>query len=167
MEHAIPYQTVRRGHNWAELRSDKWKMLQEILKNFPKLDVLGDFHSHTMYRDIKAQVSLSRDDIEYMDPDDLQVVIAVNENRRSREWSLNSDRTISGSIDRFYFKIAAYYFPHPLVKDSRLSSCSSASGGGGSGRHGRAGGSQNGNRGKLPRPWMAEILCPIVMVYKQ
>lgn len=167
VEHAIPYQTARRGHNWAELRSDKWKMLQEILKNFPKLDVVGDFHSHTMYRDIKAQVSLSRDDIEYMDPHDLQVVIAVNENRRSREWSLNSDRTISGSIDKFYFKIAAYYFHHLPVKDSRSSSFSSASGGGGSGRHGRAGGSQNGNRAKLPRPWMAEILCPIVMGYKQ
>jgi proteasome lid subunit RPN8/RPN11 len=163
VEHAIPYQTVRRGHNWAELRSDKWKMLQEILKNFPKLDVVGDFHSHTMYRDIKAQVSLSRDDIEYMDPHDLQVVIAVNENRRSREWSLNSDRTISGSIDKFYFKIAAYYFHHLPIKVSRSSSFS----GSGSGRHERSEGSQNGNRSKLPRPWMAEILCPIVMSHKQ
>lgn len=163
VEHAIPYQTVRRGHNWAELRSDKWRVLQEILKNFPKLDVLGDFHSHTMYRDIKAQVSLSHDDIEYMDPDDLQVVIAVNENRRSREWSLNSNRTISGSIDKFYFKIAAYYFPHPPAKDSRLSS---SSGGGAGGHYGRAGGAQNGARGRLPRPWMAEILCPVAMGYK-
>ncbi|GEM_PF-321131 len=163
VEHAIPYQTVRRGHNWAELRSDKWKMLQEILKNFPKLDILGDFHSHTMYRDIKAHVSLSRDDIEYMDPHDLQVVIAVNENRRSREWSLNSNRTISGSIDKFYFKIAAYYFHHPQAKDFSSSSFPS----GGSGRNGRVEGSQNGNKGKRVRPWMAEILCPIVMGYKQ
>jgi proteasome lid subunit RPN8/RPN11 len=158
VEHAIPYQTVRRGHNWAELRSDKWKVIQEILRNFPKLDVLGDFHSHTMYRDIKAQVSLSRDDIEYMDPDDLQIVLAVNENKRSREWSLNSDRTISGSIDKFYFKIAAYYFPFPPVRDARLVSASNG--------QGRSGGSQNGSRGRLIRPRMADILCPIVMSYK-
>ena len=158
VEHAIPYQTVRRGHNWAELRSDKWKVIQEILRNFPKLDVLGDFHSHTLYRDIKAQVSLSHDDIEYMDPEDLQIVLAVNENKRSREWSLNSDRTISGSIDKFYFKIAAYYFPLPAVRDSRVAVAS--------GGPGRSGGFQNGSRGRLIRPRMADILCPIVMSCK-
>jgi proteasome lid subunit RPN8/RPN11 len=158
VEHAIPYQTVRRGHNWAELRSDKWKVIQEILRNFPKLDVLGDFHSHTMYRDIKAQVSLSHDDIEYMDPEDLQIVLAVNENKRSRKWSLNSDRTISGSVDKFYFKIAAYYFPIPAGRDSHLSVAS--------GNPRRSGGSQNGSRGRLIRPRMADILCPIVMSCK-
>jgi proteasome lid subunit RPN8/RPN11 len=110
VEHAIPYQSVRRGHNWTELRSDKWKVIQEILKNFPKLDVIGDFHSHTMYRDIKARVSLSRDDIQYMEPHELQVVIAINENKRTKKWTFNSDNTISGSIDKYHFKIAAYYY---------------------------------------------------------
>jgi hypothetical protein len=54
-------------------------------------------------------VALSRDDIEYMEPNDLQVVIAINENRRTREWTLNTDRTVSGSLDRYHLKIAAYY----------------------------------------------------------
>jgi proteasome lid subunit RPN8/RPN11 len=163
VEHAIPYQTVRRGHNWAELSHDKWKVIQEILKNFPKLDVLGDFHSHTMYRDIKAQVSLSRDDIEYMDPQDLQIVIAVNEKKRTRDWSLNSDRTISGSIDRFYFKIAAYYFDHPSVKDFHPLSSIATLGGGACGGQAGAGARQNGNGGRPGRPRMADILCPFVM----
>lgn len=109
VEHVIPYQSVKRGHNFAELRSDKWQLIQEILKHFPRLDVLGDYHSHTMYGDVRAEVSLSRDDIEYMDPNDLQVVIAINENRRSRGWTVNTDRTMSGSLDRYHFKIAAYY----------------------------------------------------------
>ncbi len=157
VEHAIAYQSVRRGHNWAELRSDKWKVLQEMLRNFPRLDVLGDFHSHTMYRDVKAQVSLSREDIDYMDPDDLQIVIAVNQNRRSRAWSLNSDRTISGSIDKFYFKIAAYYFPDPLmVHGSRRKAVSFG------GAQGRVGGSMNGGRAIRVRPRMAHIVCPFV-----
>lgn len=144
VEHAIPYQSVRRGHNWAELRSDKWKVLQEVLRNFPKLDILGDFHSHTMYGEVKAQVSLSEDDIQYMDPDDLQIVIAVNQNRRSRVWSLNADRTISGSLDRFYFKFGAYYFSHPYKV--RLS--------------------QNGSKRRLGRPRLADIVCPFAMGYK-
>jgi proteasome lid subunit RPN8/RPN11 len=165
VEHAIPYQTVRRGHSWAELRSDKWKVLQEILKNFPKLDILGDYHSHTMYRDVKAQVSLSRDDIAYMDPEDLQIVIAVNENRRTRVWSLNSDRTISGSIDKFYFKIAAYYFPNPPEKKIRQLGTSS-SGNRGSGQGVAAGSPQNGSRGRQGRPRLANILCPFAKGYK-
>ena len=145
VEHAIAYQSVRRGHNWAELRSDKWKVLQEVLRNFPKLDILGDFHSHTMYRDIKARVSLSQDDIEYMESEDLQIVIAVNENKRSRGWSLNADRTISGSIDRFYFKLAAYYFAHPSRRRKV---------------------SRNGARRVLGQPRLADIVCPFTMGYK-
>jgi proteasome lid subunit RPN8/RPN11 len=109
VEHAIPYQSVRRGRNFAELRSDKWRVIQEVLKWFPRLDVLGDYHSHTMYGSVRAEVALSRDDIDYMEPNDLQVVIAVNENRRTRGWTVNNDRTVSGSLDRYHFKIAAYY----------------------------------------------------------
>lgn len=160
VEHAIPYQSVRRGHNWTELRADKWKTIQEILKNFPKLDILGDYHSHTMYGEVKAQVSLSRDDIEYMDPEDLQIVLAVNENRRSRDWSLNSDRTISGSIDRFYFKIAAYYFARPAARNTRLIPVSPVSVG-----NGKPMGTQNGNKTRPGRPQMADIVCPFVMNY--
>lgn len=111
VEHAIPYQSARRGHKWIELRSDKWKVIQEVVKNFPKLDMIGDFHSHTMYRDVKAEVSLSEDDIIHMYPDELQLVIAVNENRRFMPWTSNPDHTISGTINGFHFKVAAYYFP--------------------------------------------------------
>ncbi|MDD5434160.1 MAG: hypothetical protein PH343_01900 [Nitrospira sp.] len=111
VEHAIPYQSARRGHKWIELRSDKWKIIQEVLKNFPKLDMVGDFHSHTMYRDVRADVSLSEDDIIHMYPDELQLVIAVNANRRSMPWATNPDQTISGTISGFHFKLAAYYFP--------------------------------------------------------
>src|SRR3990172_19023 len=100
VEHAVPYQSAKRGHKWIELRSDKWKVIQEVLENFPKLDMIGDFHSHTMYRDVKADVTLSEDDIIHTYPDELQIVIAVNENRRSMAWTSNPDHTISGTINR-------------------------------------------------------------------
>lgn len=110
VEHAIPYQSAKRGHGWIELRSDKWKVLKDVLKSFPRLDVVGDFHSHTLYGDIKAKVSLSKDDIRYMEPHELQLVIAVNENKRATPWTRNHDKTISGAINGFHFKVAAYYF---------------------------------------------------------
>lgn len=145
VEHAIPYQSVRRGHNWAELRSDKWKILREVLRNFPKLDILGDYHSHTMYRDIRARVTLSQDDIDCMEPHELQIVIAINqhEHRRARSWSVNSDRTISGWLDRYHFRIAAYYYAN--------------------GYHSTANGNGHAVRKPLTRPRLAEILCPFAM----
>ncbi len=152
VEHAIPYQSVRRGHNWAELRSDKWKILQEILRHFPKLDILGDYHSHTMYRDVRARVALSEDDITYMEPQELQVVIAINqhEQRRARSWAVNSDRTISGWIDRYHFRIAAYYYANAHIY---------ANGSNGANGNGHA------PRKPLTRPRLAEILCPFAMGY--
>ncbi|MFY9268678.1 MAG: hypothetical protein WAO55_02890 [Candidatus Manganitrophaceae bacterium] len=110
VEHAIPYQSVKRAHSWTELRPEKWKVITEVLKNFPKLDVIGDFHSHTMYRDIRADVALSTEDIECMDEDDLQIVIAVNENKKATSSLFQFDHTVSGSLDKYRFKIAAYYF---------------------------------------------------------
>ncbi|MBI3802544.1 MAG: hypothetical protein HY282_02125 [Nitrospirae bacterium] len=110
VEHAIPYQSVKRGHSWTELRPDKWTLITEVLKNFPKLDVIGDFHSHTMYRDVRADVTLSTEDIKYMDEADLQIVIAVNENKRARSKLFQFDHTVSGALDKYQFKIAAYYF---------------------------------------------------------
>jgi proteasome lid subunit RPN8/RPN11 len=112
VEHAIPYQSAKRGHKWIELRSDKWKIIQEVLQNFPKLDMIGDFHSHTMYRSVRADVSLSDDDVNYMQPHELQLVIAVNEQRRSSPWTTNPDQSISGTIDRFHFTLSAFYFPN-------------------------------------------------------
>ena len=111
VEHAVPYQSAKRGHKWIELRSDKWKVIQEVVQHFPKLDMIGDFHSHTMYRDVKADVFLSEDDVVHMCSDELQIVIAVNEYKRSMPWTSNPDQTISGTINGFHFKVAAYYFP--------------------------------------------------------
>jgi len=144
VEHVIPYQSVRRGHNWTELRSDKWKIMQGILRNFPKLDILGDYHSHTMYRDIRASVTLSEDDITYMEPHELQIVVAINqhEHRRAWSWSVNADRTLSGWIDRYHFRIAAYYYDRHATNGN---------------------GNGHGPRKPLTRPRLAQILCPIAM----
>jgi len=153
VEHALPYQSARRGHNWTELRSDKWKILEGILRNFPKLDILGDYHSHTMYRDIRASITLSDDDIAYMEPHELQIVVAINqqEHPRTWSWSLNVDRTLSGWIDRYHFRIAAYYYDrHELA------------GMGGNG-NGNGNGNGHGPRKPLTRPRRAQLLCPIAM----
>lgn len=151
VEHAIPYQSVRRGHNWTELRSDKWKIMQGILRNFPKLDILGDYHSHTMYRDIRASITLSEDDITYMEPHELQIVVAINQHEycRAWSWSLNIDRTLSGWIDRYHFRIAAYYYDRQSIN--------------GTGGNGNGNGNGHGPRKPLTRPRLAQILCPIAM----
>lgn len=111
IEFAIPYQSAKRGRTWAELRDDKWRIISKIVKNFPKLDVIGDFHSHTMFGESRADVSLGKEDIEYMSESELQMVVAINDKLRSQIWNNNRNGTISGTIDRYHCKIAAYYLP--------------------------------------------------------
>ncbi len=111
IEFAIPYQSAKRGLTWAELREDKWRVISKIVKNFPKLDVIGDFHSHTMFGDSRADIFLGKEDIEYMSDNELQMVVAINDKLKSRVWDSNRDGTISGTIDRYHCKVAAYHLP--------------------------------------------------------
>ncbi|UCD84595.1 MAG: hypothetical protein JSU92_15225 [Deltaproteobacteria bacterium] len=112
IDYAIPYQSAKRGRTWAELRQDKWMVISKIVKNFPKLDVIGDFHSHTMFGESRADIVLGREDVEYMSENELQIVVAINDKIKSQVWDNNRDGTISGTIDRYHCKVAAYYLPN-------------------------------------------------------
>jgi len=104
-----------------------------------------------MYRDIRASITLSDDDIACMDPHELQIVIAINqqEHPRTWSWSINVDRTLSGWIDRYHFRIAAYYYDRQAT---------AAANGNGNGN-----GNGHGPRKPLTRPRRAQLLCPIAM----
>ena len=44
-----------------------------------------------------------------MSPDQLTVIIVVNDKRRSSPWQYNGDGTLSGTVDDYHFRIGAYY----------------------------------------------------------
>lgn len=109
IEHAFSLQTAMRRRRGVLLRKKDQKRIEAILSRFENLQIIGDFHSHTQYGESKGLPVLSPEDIRSMEPDNLYIIIAVNEIHRSRAWGENRDGSISGSVGELFFKISAYY----------------------------------------------------------
>lgn len=115
IEHAFSLQTARRRRRGVMFRHRDHKRIESILSKFEKLQIIGDFHSHTQYGEAKGLPIPSPEDIEGMEPDNLYIIVAINDLRHSSKWRENRDGGISGSIGDFYFKISAYF---SSVRDS-------------------------------------------------
>ncbi len=116
IERAFSLQSARRKRRGVVLSHKDQKKIEPILSKFEKLQIIGDFHSHTSYGDKKGLPILSELDISSMEVDNLYVIVAINENLRSSAWRENRDGTISGSVGGFFFKISAFYLNKGLLK---------------------------------------------------
>lgn len=112
VEYAFSLQTARRKRRGVILSDRDQKKIEPIISKFIKLQIIGDFHSHTPYGEKKGLSIPSPEDIKAMEKDNLYVIIAINELHRSRPWTENRDGSISGSMGSFFFKISAYFYPH-------------------------------------------------------
>ena len=111
IEHAFSLQTARRKLRGVVFHHKDHKKIQAILSKFEKLQIVGDFHSHTPYGEEKGVPIPSPEDIEGMEPDNLYIIVAINDLLHSRPWKENRDGNISGSMGDFFFKISAYFYP--------------------------------------------------------
>jgi hypothetical protein len=63
VDHAISYQTANRRHTSVEKNGRASRRMNKFLANLPHLSVIGDFHSHTGWGDLKGVGALSTQDI--------------------------------------------------------------------------------------------------------
>jgi proteasome lid subunit RPN8/RPN11 len=110
VEHAFSLQTARRRRRGVVLRDQDQKRIEPILSNFVKLQIIGDFHSHTQYGQDKGLPVPSIIDINSMEEHNLYIIVAINELKKKKRWKETSDGSISGSIGNFIYKISAYYY---------------------------------------------------------
>ena len=120
IEHALSYQTARRKHGSVDKNRRASKRIQSFLESIPHLSLIGDFHSHTGWGDLKGVGQPSDADIIDMKPEVLSVIIVVNDKRRSNPWQYISDGTLSGTVDKYHYRIGAYYLD-PSSKIRRAS----------------------------------------------
>jgi proteasome lid subunit RPN8/RPN11 len=109
IEHAFTYQTAKRGHKGVSFHRRGHKKIDAILEKFERLQILGDFHSHTQFGEFKGIANPSPEDVSGMEHGKIYIIMAINDNERTRPWKENRDKTASGSIGTFYYKISAYY----------------------------------------------------------
>ena len=109
VEHAFSFQTARRKHKGVIFHHKNHKKIEPILEKFDRLQIIGDFHSHTQFGVTKGLPIPSDEDIREMREGHIYLIVAINNNEKTLNWGENRDGSISGSVGNFFFKIAAYF----------------------------------------------------------
>jgi proteasome lid subunit RPN8/RPN11 len=109
VEHAFSVQAANRKHKGVVYDDRNHKKIEPILARFDKLQKIGDFHSHTQFGPTKGLPIPSTEDIKGMVPNNIYLIVAINNNEKTMPWGENRDGTISGSVSKFFFKISAHF----------------------------------------------------------
>ena len=110
VEYAIVYQTADRKFAQVQTRRRQEKTLKININYLSYYEVIGDFHSHPQYGDIKAHTNLSDADIEDIkDTELVSLVISINESSRFMRWHKKKNG-IAGSVGQFRISIGAHYW---------------------------------------------------------
>jgi proteasome lid subunit RPN8/RPN11 len=109
VEHAFSFQTANRKHKAVVVHEKNHKKIAPILSRLDKLQIIGDFHSHTQFGPSKGLPIPSEEDIAGMEQDQIYVIVAINNNEKTLDWGENRDGTISGSVGDVFFKVSAYF----------------------------------------------------------
>ncbi len=111
IEYAIPFQMAERGFTWSKPPEHRFNRIEEISERFGLgLKLIGDFHSHAELGHSRGEPEPSPVDIEYMDPGQLYIIIAVNEHtgRTHKRWHRDGKKLV-GCLGEYEFEIGAFY----------------------------------------------------------
>jgi proteasome lid subunit RPN8/RPN11 len=108
VEHAVPFQSAGRKHRGVVSNPRAHRRIERFLRNIPQLSVIGDFHSHTMWGYSRAGSRPSDTDLEGMTPENVYVIVSINDRLREVAWNYNDDGSLSGTTDDHYFRLTAY-----------------------------------------------------------
>jgi len=110
VQYAVVYQTAERTRREVHPDLKRAKRLNEFLKNVTYLDVIGYFHSHPeMPVEKLASCQLSNSDKRSISVGDVEVVIAIDEDRKERDWHHLSKGSLLGSVFPYSLKMSAWF----------------------------------------------------------
>jgi proteasome lid subunit RPN8/RPN11 len=109
VQHALPYQIATRTNFEVTPSATASRRMENVLKDFTHVELVGDFHSHPAGRKYKSSIHLSPIDRAYMAPGKLKMIVEIHRRRRAVRWRYNRDGTISGTLDDFFMKLAAWH----------------------------------------------------------
>jgi proteasome lid subunit RPN8/RPN11 len=120
VEHAFCLQSASRHRRGVALNAKSHKKIEHLLDKFHRLQIIGDFHSHTQYGDTKGRPIPSGEDIESMKENQIYFIVAINNNMKTKPWGENRDGSISGSVGSYSFKISAYFMNGAGPRKARI-----------------------------------------------
>ena len=108
IEHAVPYQSAGRRHRTVVNNPRAHRRIERFLRSIPQMSVIGDFHSHTMWGYSRAASHPSDTDLEGMTPENVYIIVSINDRLREVPFNYNDDGSLSGTTDDHYFRLTAY-----------------------------------------------------------
>ncbi|NIM23113.1 MAG: hypothetical protein GTO55_02315, partial [Armatimonadetes bacterium] len=89
VQYAVPYQTAKRHTSWVRRNERAHARMEGFLKNLHHLNLIGDFHSHTVRGASKALCRLSPLDKRDLRENDVCIISALNLRKRYQRWQSN------------------------------------------------------------------------------
>jgi len=108
VEYAIPFQSAERKPSEVV---PNWRRELKVIEVLPKLihlQKLGYFHSHPQWGSSRGVAKLSDSDEDYMNSGEMEVVIAINDARKTMPWRESKNRLL-GTIGDYNINIAGFY----------------------------------------------------------
>ena len=121
LQHAIPYQTATRSNVEVYPSYKVQKRMQKALSNFSHMELIGDFHSHPSWGDLRYDTKPSAGDLEHMSAGNIYTIISINEAAKKQQWKYNKDGTVSGSVNGYFLKVGAWYLDETDGKEKMAS----------------------------------------------
>jgi hypothetical protein len=79
------------------------------------MELIGDFHSHTVFGDSPATVIPSDTDLMSTVPGELNIICAVNFKKRAVKWHENRRGILVGTIGEYRIEIGGYYVAEACI----------------------------------------------------
>jgi proteasome lid subunit RPN8/RPN11 len=108
VEYAVPFQAAKR--KYAEVTPD-WRRELKVTEILPKLihlEKVGYFHSHPQFGKYLGIPELSEKDSEYLQAGDIEIVVAINDSKKSQTWS-ETKRGLTGTLGKYHIVLAGFY----------------------------------------------------------
>ncbi len=109
VEFAVPYQSANRKYREVHIDWKRSQRVEEAVRSTTRWECIGDYHSHSKFGLRRATTQLSNEDKQHFSEGTVGVVVAVNDIRKPRPWSYVKGGTLSGSVNGYSIRIAAYY----------------------------------------------------------
>lgn len=110
VQYAIVYQTADRDKMEVTAHPIRARRTNRFLGRMTRLELVGDFHSHTRVPIDKASsIQLSRADKESMSLKNLGIVIAVSKDKEERKWKHLPNGSLKGCVFPYSLKIASWF----------------------------------------------------------
>ena len=108
VEFAVPYQSARRKFQEVHMDWHRSQRVEEAVRMTSRWELVGDYHSHPMYGDEKATTKLSGVDHKEFRDGGTSLIVAINDGHRQQRWKYVKGGLISGSINGYALRMAAY-----------------------------------------------------------